>query len=100
MQGDARTLCKMLEMGGDVNVATHNGWTPLIEAASEGHTECVQLLAKFGANVSLPNKGVSYLEVCLCLRFARACALFESALASLTLKMLVSMTQRLTVSDC
>ena len=60
-QGDATTLGKMLAMGGDANTATLNGWTPLIEAASEGHLECVRLLLRHGALVNQPTKGVSFL---------------------------------------
>jgi ankyrin repeat protein len=36
----------------NVNVARLDGWTPVCEAAYEGHLEMVTVLASLGANVN------------------------------------------------
>lgn len=37
----------------DTNIRTQRGSTPLLLAAREGHTHCVQLLLRYGAKVAL-----------------------------------------------
>ena len=46
----------MLDSGADVNGQCAEGNTPLMDAASMGHTEAVDLLLSRGAVVDLPNK--------------------------------------------
>lgn len=37
----------------DVNIKDDNGCTPLLLAAREGHTPCVQMLLRYGAKVAI-----------------------------------------------
>jgi ankyrin repeat protein len=43
----------LIEVGAEVNVAQHGGWTPLHQAADHGHHEQVQLLLDAGADPGL-----------------------------------------------
>jgi len=40
---------KIIEEGADVNVKSNNGYTALMGASQEGHTEILQLLKEAGA---------------------------------------------------
>lgn len=40
----------------DVNIQTELGFTPLILAAKEGHSECIKLLLNCGAKVGICDK--------------------------------------------
>ena len=42
--GDASALESLLKAGASPNAAGRDGWTPLLSALLEGHTECVRLL--------------------------------------------------------
>ena len=47
------------------SVITQNGWSALMEAASEGKTEVVIQLVKAGANVDMQNKVCQYIHCVL-----------------------------------
>lgn len=56
--GNTRIAQNAIRQGANVNAANKIGYTPLIEAASWGHTETVKLLLNAGANPNmLDNKG-------------------------------------------
>ena len=50
----------MLDRGADVNGLCAEGNSPLMDAASMGHTKAVDLLLRRGAVVDLPNKSHHY----------------------------------------
>ena len=52
-EGDAATVGRLLEAGGDVDVATRHGVTPLALAAARGHVSAVETLLNAGAD---PNR--------------------------------------------
>ena len=41
-RGDAKSVQSILASGGDVNATNANGWTALVSAAENGHTEVVE----------------------------------------------------------
>ena len=45
-----------------VSVITQDGWSALMEAASEGKTEVVVQLVEAGANVDMQNKVCQYIH--------------------------------------
>ena len=51
--GDAATVGRLLEAGGDVDVATRHGVTPLALASARGHVSAVEALLNAGAD---PNR--------------------------------------------
>ena len=53
-------VCKFIEAGADVNMASKRGVTPLMNAAFYGHEENLALLLERGANVNKSNKKWSY----------------------------------------
>ena len=58
-KGDTQTLAKLLQQGYDVNyVCTQQckGWTPLLIASAEGHTDTVKFLLEHGANPNAQNR--------------------------------------------
>ena len=44
--GDVIRVTSLIEQGAEVNVVDHAGWTPLHEAALEGHMEVVKCLVE------------------------------------------------------
>ncbi len=52
-EGDAATVGRLLEAGGDVDVATRHGVTPLALASARGHVSAVEALLNAGAD---PNR--------------------------------------------
>ncbi|KAF5284185.1 hypothetical protein FQR65_LT00185 [Abscondita terminalis] len=54
--GNQGVLELLLSYFHDVNIRTENGSTPLLLAACWGHTDCVQLLLRYGARVSVCDK--------------------------------------------
>ena len=55
--GDKELLALLIAAGADVNAADKYGWTPLLSAAKDGHSECVKLLlAAPGIDVNKANK--------------------------------------------
>jgi ankyrin repeat protein len=58
-----------LAAGTDVNSKDNDGWTPLHEAASEGHNKIVELLVTKGADVNAKDKnGDTPLDMAIRLR--------------------------------
>jgi hypothetical protein len=51
--GDATAVSNWLRAGGDPNEYDSDGWTPLLAAASRGHTEVIRQLLQAGANPNL-----------------------------------------------
>jgi 26S proteasome non-ATPase regulatory subunit 10 len=56
MTGDLRAFNEALADGDDPNEADDGGWTPLITAASAGHSQIVNALLEAGANPKLTTK--------------------------------------------
>ena len=50
--GQAPVMRRLLPAGVDPDVTDYRGWTPLMFAAQEGHTNCIQLLLDSGASVN------------------------------------------------
>lgn len=63
-KGDAELVKQLISTGADVNKADADGWTPLLSAADNGHTEIVKLLlGVLGIDLNRANKyGASPLE--------------------------------------
>ncbi|EDW52408.1 myotrophin [Drosophila sechellia] len=61
--GQLNVLKFLISLGADINKKDKHGITPILAAIWEGHTSCVELLLKVGAdkNGSTPD-GQSYLE--------------------------------------
>ncbi len=53
--GDHNEVKKIIEAGIDVNAEDKNGWTALMFASQEGHTDIARLLLKNGADVTAQN---------------------------------------------
>ena len=45
-KGDTKRVDELIEKGADVNVEDGTGWTPLMYASAQGHTETVELLIR------------------------------------------------------
>ena len=57
-RGDVETLRALLDAGCGVDARDFSGFTPLMVAAREGHTDCARLLIQRGADfLSLPDDG-------------------------------------------
>ena len=54
-KGDIIGVRKLIEFGASVNVRNRFGWTPLMLAASKGHTPIVRYLLSVGADVRIVN---------------------------------------------
>ena len=54
-KGDVIAVRELLASGVDANLRNRCGWTPLMLAASEGHTPIVSLLLSEGADVQAVN---------------------------------------------
>ncbi len=61
-EGDAATVGRLLEAGGDVDVATRHGVTPLALASARGHVSAVETLLNAGAD---PNRASPHGETLL-----------------------------------
>lgn len=54
--GDADRVCTLADAGADINLPDEEGWTALMAAASEGHTEVVRALAsRQGVDINARN---------------------------------------------
>ena len=51
-RGYDHLISLFVNLGGNVNTATHDGWTPLHEAALFGHIPCAHELLKYGASIN------------------------------------------------
>ena len=56
-EGDFESFRKLLEKGNvDINLRNNEGSTALINAAADGHHQCVDLLIKANADINLKDK--------------------------------------------
>lgn len=60
--GDSLWIEKYLERGGNPNVQSRDGVTPLYLAAEAGHLDTVKILVEHGANINQKVEGTDYLD--------------------------------------
>ena len=55
----------LITSGAEVNIQKNNGWTALMEAAKNGHIDCLRELITSGAEVNIQkNNGLDSFNVC------------------------------------
>jgi len=64
-KGDRTGLTRLVELGMDVNARDEEGYTAIILAAASGHTDCVNILISFRADVNAQNSDKALLVTAL-----------------------------------
>ena len=55
LERNQKNARKLIQAGADVNFVKYNGWTPLMQAASDGQKEIAQILIDAGARIDMKN---------------------------------------------